>query len=527
MKVASSFVSILAIAAPAFSGFGDSRYFTPQHTLAGIGVGRAEASELVLAARTQRMVESQTFGILRDPRSLAGAERITSPRLWRIFQNASAQTGLPAETIAAVAYLESWGEARAESPAGPKGIMQFSEATARSAGLRIIRATRYRITTERVMVKRKGRKPVSRVVRHKTPYTVLVADDRFTPERAVPAAARYLKRLEEKFGGRDWAIFAYHCGEGCVGSFQSMRDQYADSKHRYATYPEVFFDASPVRHRDIYDAIYEHMDRDFSPTYYFRIIRAQQLLELYRKDPEAFKTLYSQYRNQENPAERASHRLMVWLRSADFAYQNCDDLRQQSGKKLVKVFDKPEYYGFTLATSGAQAIAKYDLLNQQYYLQASPSATGTLLTIAYETRRLFDEMKAKREKWVPIEVTDLVYPSDYRMRAASFDVENPGDAAMHCTGQVFDLSLSKMGPAERECLKFILDEMGWDGYLGFTRESVSGDTLHMGPSPSSRDFFSQVFEDAAGKSQRTGLTVGRVLAQADTLSAVDARVPGK
>ena len=42
------------------------------------------------------------------------------------------------------------------------------------------------------------------------------------PERAIPAAARYLAGMEQKFGGRDWAIFAYHCGQGCVGEMQEM-----------------------------------------------------------------------------------------------------------------------------------------------------------------------------------------------------------------------------------------------------------------------------------------------------------------
>ena len=115
-----------------------------------------------------------------------------------------------------MAYLESWGDPNAVSPAGPKGIMQFSEATARAAGLRVVRITRFKIATERKLVRRKNGKPVYRVVRHRTPYTVMVRDDRLNPERAVPAAANYLARLENKFGGRDWAVFAYHCGEGCI-----------------------------------------------------------------------------------------------------------------------------------------------------------------------------------------------------------------------------------------------------------------------------------------------------------------------
>src|SRR5581483_10576476 len=102
--------------------------------------------------------------ILRDPHALVGARRITSPRMQQLFRQASAQTGFPAATLAAIAYLESFGDPLAESPAGPKGIMQFSEATARSAGLNVVRATRYRITSERTLVRRKGKKPMYRVV---------------------------------------------------------------------------------------------------------------------------------------------------------------------------------------------------------------------------------------------------------------------------------------------------------------------------------------------------------------------------
>ena len=100
--------------------------------------------------------------------------------------------------------------------------MQISEATGRSMGLRVTYARRYKVTRERVQVRRKGRKPVWRTVRKKTPYTVLVRDDRMYPDRAIPAAAAYLARLEQKFGGRDWAVFAYHCGEGCAADMQAL-----------------------------------------------------------------------------------------------------------------------------------------------------------------------------------------------------------------------------------------------------------------------------------------------------------------
>src|SRR6202140_32748 len=91
-------------------------YFTPQHRLSGIGVDRADMTPAVLDERTQRMIQSQTFAIMREPQATAGADRITSARLARIFQSAAASSGLPASLIAAIAYLESFGDAQAASP---------------------------------------------------------------------------------------------------------------------------------------------------------------------------------------------------------------------------------------------------------------------------------------------------------------------------------------------------------------------------------------------------------------------------
>ena len=59
---------------------------------------------------------------------------------------------MPASLIEAIAYLESWGDAKAESPAGPKGIMQISAATARTMGLKVLISTRYKVTREKVAV---------------------------------------------------------------------------------------------------------------------------------------------------------------------------------------------------------------------------------------------------------------------------------------------------------------------------------------------------------------------------------------
>jgi len=88
-------------------------------------------------------------------------------------------------------------------------------------------------------------------------------------------------------------------------------------------------------------------------------------------------------------------------------------------------------------------------------------------------------------------VTSLVEPEDYASRRGR------PEALSHCSGHVFDIDYSALPPAELECLRFVLSDLGWEGYLGFVEDGM--DSLHIGCSPASREFFTKVFKEAAGK----------------------------
>src|SRR5205807_887362 len=90
--------------------------FMPTHKLAGIGLERADIPDDLLRLRTDLMIQSQTFAIMREAQSVEGAERITSPKLKALFDAAEKKSGFPASTLSAISYLESWGLATAESP---------------------------------------------------------------------------------------------------------------------------------------------------------------------------------------------------------------------------------------------------------------------------------------------------------------------------------------------------------------------------------------------------------------------------
>ena len=67
MRIAALFVLSLAPLTQA----GSSDYFVPAHRVSGIGVARDDISDDLLAVRTDLMIQSQTFSILREPLAIA------------------------------------------------------------------------------------------------------------------------------------------------------------------------------------------------------------------------------------------------------------------------------------------------------------------------------------------------------------------------------------------------------------------------------------------------------------------------
>ncbi len=246
----------------------------------------------------------------------------------------------------------------------------------------------------------------------------------------------------------------------------------------------MFFSCSPAWNRELYQAVERQMQRDYSPTYWFRIQRAEQLLALYRRDAAAFVSLAEQYKSQF--VNRARHRLSVWLKQDDLVFHSRDDIHGDMGSRLAKAFDRPDYFGYALG------IAADDPSMLEDFSKASPAAVGTLVYIAFETRRLYGEMGGGQEKFQPLAVTALVEPEYYARQSAR------PEALAHCSGQVFDIDYARLPAGELEFLRFVLDDLGWDGCLGFVEEGT--DRLHIGCSPDARSFFGSVFEEAAAVS---------------------------
>src|SRR5947207_14811616 len=98
MRFAALFVLSLAL-----SQAGSPDYFVPAHRVSGIGVARDDISDDLLGVRTDLMIQSQTFSIMREPLAVPGAHRITTTaKLQSLFKQSERQTGVPASLIEAI-----------------------------------------------------------------------------------------------------------------------------------------------------------------------------------------------------------------------------------------------------------------------------------------------------------------------------------------------------------------------------------------------------------------------------------------
>ena len=141
------------------------------------------------------------------------------------------------------------------------------------------------------------------------------------------------------------------------------------------------------------------MQRDYSPTYWFRIRRAEQLLALYRRDPASS---HARQRVQERLCGGWSARrtaVSVWLKKDDLVFRTAT-IFAPTGQEIGQGAEPAGVLWLRLKLPG---------LAEDFLGEASPAAIGTLVYVAYETRRLYEEMGAKG-KFHPLEVTALVEP---------------------------------------------------------------------------------------------------------------------
>jgi hypothetical protein len=173
-------VASLADARPGDLVFFDYSSSRPGVDHVGIYAGDGQ---MIAAPQEGESVQRQPVGtptLIRRilPDSAAPSAQLAAVPYANLFSQAGARYGVDPSLLAAVASQESGFDARAVSPAGAEGLMQFMPSTARGLGV-----------------------------------------NPSDPASSINGAARYLSGLQGQFGSTSLALAAYNAGPGAVSRY--------------------------------------------------------------------------------------------------------------------------------------------------------------------------------------------------------------------------------------------------------------------------------------------------------------------
>lgn len=458
--------------------------FVPSHRVQGVGRDRESVAAIGLDIRTSLAERAQWFWIMKRPEARAAPKRIFESKLWRIIESSAKAKGLDPIFLASRIFLESWGDCAARASernwAAAAGCAQFTASGAKDEGL---------------VIKRE-RKKVGKLW-----LNVVVRDDRLDPILAIPAMANRIARRSAVYGRSDFEVAEYHMGAGNMLSVLSLyTGEKVDSKNaaeiirrKKLTYPLVFFNNTARYKKDLYS--YFGRLADYSPTYYFRIQAAYDLLKIYRQQQGSYAAILEQFRPKFDDKEESPNRMWSYYGQADvkrFSILNLDQLKTEwKHGRIVPMPNQPDRFGVRIRTSGESPIAEKDPANRQWYLGSEPATLGCLLYLAYELRQ-FESMAFR-----PLETNSLVRDVMYQAKLSRGNSVARTELPTHVMAKGFDLPRKVMSAGQLADLTFLLKDLESLGLISWIQEGAAGQmAFHIVPDPAYTTFFADIYKDA-------------------------------
>ena len=207
--------------------------------------------------------------------ALATAARVAAFR--PLIDRAAAGTGIDPSLVEALVFVESAGRPdviAGGDPINASGLTQILAQTGTSLlAMHIDLARSRRLSAQIDDASARGQS--ARVARLEQARAKI--DDRFDPSKALAGTVRYLQIAKQHLGRGDLAFESYHMG---IGNLQRVLDLY-DGGHD-VPYPQLYFDTAPDHNPAAYALISGFGDD--SSLYYWRLLGAQRIMQLYRTD---------------------------------------------------------------------------------------------------------------------------------------------------------------------------------------------------------------------------------------------------
>jgi hypothetical protein len=336
---------------------------------------------------------------------------------WRPqIEAAAEEAGVDPDLIEGMVLLESAGRPDARASDDLEGAVGLTQILAQTAtgllGMQVDVKRSERLT--RKLERARGPREAARLRAARARV-----DQRFDPEKSLAGTGRYLKTAMDEFGRDDLAVVSYHMG---IGNLQQVLGAYGDSE---ASYPQLYFDASPDRHPRAYRLLAGLGDD--SKTYFWRVLASREAMRLYRHD-------------------RAKLRRLAELQSAS-----------DSGELVLHPPDRTK--SFESQEDIDKATADGEL---------RPVAGGALRPEAYALLAYIrDGVRNVSGVKAPLTVTRTARP----------------DGGIHATGYAFDISRTYANGRQAEAFQFMLDRLQALNVIAWTRDAR---TIHITASSEGR-----------------------------------------
>jgi len=392
----------------------------------------------------------------------ATAERTESFR--PLVEDAVDDSGFEADLVEAIVFLESGGRPdviAGDDPAAASGLTQILAETAQNfLGMDVNLGASRRLTTRIARVVARGDVVEAERLRERR----RAIDARFDPEQALAGTVRYLTAARERLGRDDLAIVSYHMGIGNLTNVLRLYAPGADLavpdlvEEEDLSWVRVFFDTAPDRNEEAH-ALLARLGDD-SPTYYWRVLAAQEIMRLYRDDRDRMQEL-DLLHAAKGSAEEALHPPFQTERFAD-----ATDLQQAWDENVLQSLpDDPGRLGFTLDWTMGELAPK---LGQPTELYRGLRAEALAALVYIGTR-----VQALSAATRPLEVTSSVRDDAYQQLLRSGNPEAAQGYSLHTTGFAFDVRRRYESGAQAKAFQFLLDDLTARNLIAWVREPAA------------------------------------------------------
>jgi len=401
---------------------------------------------------------------------VAAAER--TARFRPLVDEAVEGSGFDGDTVEAIVFLESGGRPdviAGDDPARASGLTQILAETGKNfLGMNVDLALSRELTTK-IREASAGGDAVA-VERLRAARRSI--DARFDPEQALEGTVRYLETALSRLGRADLAVVSYHMG---IGNLSNVLRAYTNTdsgmpmkdlvRDRALSWARVFFDSRPAHNSASYRLLSQLGDD--SPTYYWRILAAKQIMRLYRDDPARLSEL-ARLQLAKASAEEALHPPATTARYATPAA--LEDAWATNA--LQPIPNDPSRFWFAVDPTLGELAAKLGQ-SPDLYRGLRPEALATLAYIAARVHQISGAFQ-------PLLVTSAVRDQSYQQLLTTGTPEATRGYSLHTTGYAFDIRRRYESQAQANAFQFLLDDLRTRGLIAWVREPAA---IHITASP--------------------------------------------